>query len=168
MENIFAIRLEHGFQLGKDLGRCPHHGVEFARFGLDRRAGQGRVHQGHACSLAACCQTAGGVGLAGGRIHHDQASAGLAEQTLRPFQCGLDLRGAGHANDDRITSGQFRMRPHELGARGQQILQRLAPGMRGQGDLKAFGQQIFGDAMAHEARGTNKTNVFHAILSCDE
>ena len=40
--------------------------------------------------------------------------------------------------------------------------------MRRQGNLKTFGQQIFGDAVTHQARGTNKTDVFHAFLSCDE
>ena len=40
--------------------------------------------------------------------------------------------------------------------------------MRGQGDLKTLGQQIFGDAVAHQTRGPYKTDVFHAFLSCDE
>ena len=40
--------------------------------------------------------------------------------------------------------------------------------MRGQGNLKTFGQQIFGNAVAHQARGPYKTDVFHAFLSCDD
>jgi hypothetical protein len=40
--------------------------------------------------------------------------------------------------------------------------------MCGQGNLKTFGQQIFGDAVAHQTRGPYKTDVFHAFLSCDE
>jgi hypothetical protein len=40
--------------------------------------------------------------------------------------------------------------------------------MRGQGNLKTLGQQIFGHAVAHQTRGPYKTDVFHAFLSCDE
>ena len=79
---------------------------------------------------------------------------------------GLDLRRAGHAEEDDVAVARERLRALGLlGAASHEVIDRSAVAMAEDGKRKTLGEEIFRHAVAHEAEADEADAFGHADQS---
>jgi hypothetical protein len=166
-------RLEHRLQRLEVLGLGAHHGVEPAFLGLLGRARQRRIDQLDALGREVVADARAGGRLGGGGVDHDQALAAAFEQAVLAVNNLFDLGRARDADEHDVAGLRaFGVGFGFLRAGGDQVGQVVAVAVDLEGQAEAFGQQVFGHAVAHHADadksdfGGHLVSVLFLVVAC--
>ena len=168
VDDVLAERGEHRLQFRERRVVGADHDVELAQLRLDRRARERRVDEAHALRGERLAHLRGRRRLARRRVDDDEPLARHAGDAVLAVDDLLDLRRAGHAQEHDVgVARDVGVGLHFLGARREQVLERLAVAVDAHRQRKALGDEVLRDAVAHEADADESdARLVHVLPPC--
>jgi len=152
VDDVLAEGGEHGLQFREGRVVSADHDVELAKLRFDGSTGERCVDEAHALFRQRFAHLRGCRRFARRRVDHHETLVRHGRNAVLAVDDFLDLRRAGHAQDDDVgVARNIGIGLDFRGARCQKISEGCAVAIDPHRQRKALGDEILGDAVAHEA-----------------